>query len=68
MRITRNKITENIGTYMVEFKANSQSEILGELRASFFENSLRTNSPHGPEVGNECWKHFIKFISKTIQF
>lgn len=51
MAIIRNRITENIGSYMVEFKATSQSEIRGELRAWFFENHLKKNKPHSLEVG-----------------
>lgn len=50
MRVTRNVITNNRGVYMVEFKANSQSEIRGELRAVFFENLLKKNIPPSPEV------------------
>lgn len=50
MLITRNEITDNEGVYMVEFKANSQSEIRGELRALFFENQLKRNDPPSPEV------------------
>ncbi len=50
MKITRNVIADNEGVYMVEFKASSQSEIRGELRALFFENSLKRNSPPSPEV------------------
>ncbi|CAK9186760.1 unnamed protein product, partial [Ilex paraguariensis] len=50
MRITRNVITNNRGVYMVEFKANSQSEIRGELKAVFFENTLKKNIPPSPET------------------
>lgn len=50
MFIIRNKITDNEGIYMVEFKANSQSEIKGELRALFFENTLKSNRAPTHEV------------------
>ncbi|XP_065210133.1 protein bark beetle-like [Planococcus citri] len=45
MSIAGNKITGNRGIYLVEFKANSQSEIRGELRAIFYENILEHNTP-----------------------
>ncbi|XP_015594324.1 protein bark beetle isoform X2 [Cephus cinctus] len=46
MRINNNRILRNSGTYMVEFKADSQSEILGEVHAHFIFNEVKQNH-HG---------------------
>lgn len=64
MRITRNVITNNRGVYMVEFKANSQSEIRGELKAVFFENTLKKNIPPSPEV----FSSFLRAREFMIRF
>lgn len=45
-----NTIERNTGTFMVEFKADSQSEILGELRAEFSNNIIKRNRSPSPEV------------------
>ncbi|XP_058792901.1 protein bark beetle isoform X2 [Phymastichus coffea] len=44
MKIVGNKIQRNIGNYMVEFKADSQSEIMGEIDARFMFNEVKQNS------------------------
>ena len=44
MKIEGNKITRNNGAFMVEFNADSQSEILGEVYARFFFNDIKQNS------------------------
>uniref|UniRef100_A0A1V1FT29 Putative CTL17 isoform B n=1 Tax=Reticulitermes speratus TaxID=60591 RepID=A0A1V1FT29_9NEOP len=43
MRIAYNHIRKNTGVYMVEFRADSQSEILGEVDARFYENEVKDN-------------------------
>lgn len=43
MRIAYNRILRNTGIYMVEFRADSQSEILGEVDARFYENKVKEN-------------------------
>ena len=43
MKINNNRIVKNIGSYMVEFKADSQSEILGEVDARFMFNEVKHN-------------------------
>lgn len=43
MRLYRNTILQNTGNYMVEFRAESQSEILGYVRASFRYNLVKQN-------------------------
>jgi len=43
MRIAYNRIRKNNGIYMVEFRADSQSEILGEVDARFYENEVKEN-------------------------
>ncbi|XP_012276535.1 protein bark beetle isoform X2 [Orussus abietinus] len=50
MKINNNKIEKNTGTYMVEFKADSQSEIVGDVDAHFFYNEIKQNS-YSPIVG-----------------
>ncbi|XP_076766657.1 C-type lectin domain-containing protein bark beetle [Xylocopa sonorina] len=44
MRINNNYIEGNTGVYMVEFKADSQSEILGNVHARFYYNEVKRNS------------------------
>lgn len=44
MKIENNQIEENSGTYMVEFRMDSQSEILGEIKAKFLFNEIRRNT------------------------
>nr|XP_034174512.1 protein bark beetle [Osmia lignaria] len=44
MRINNNYIESNTGVYMVEFKADSQSEILGNVDARFYFNEIKKNS------------------------
>ncbi|XP_011303311.1 uncharacterized protein bark isoform X1 [Fopius arisanus] len=46
LRIDNNVIEKNTGSFMVEFRADSQSEILGEIPARFYLNKIRENS-HG---------------------
>lgn len=43
MKIDGNNIQRNNGKYMVEFRADSQSEILGEVKAVFVYNEIRSN-------------------------
>jgi len=43
MRIAYNRIRRNNGMYMVEFRADSQSEILGEVDARFYQNEVKEN-------------------------
>ncbi|KAL1117916.1 hypothetical protein AAG570_004229, partial [Ranatra chinensis] len=43
IRISNNVIERNTGMFMVEFKADSQSEILGALFAEFVRNSVKRN-------------------------
>jgi len=43
LKIEENKISQNLGRYMVEFNSDSQSEILGEVFAVFRYNELRDN-------------------------
>lgn len=43
MKIDRNRIERNTGTFMIEFRADSQSEILGEVEAKMFENEIKNN-------------------------
>lgn len=44
LKIIRNLIERNSGSYMVEFRAESQSEILGFVHASFRYNIVKRNS------------------------
>lgn len=43
MKIDGNRIERNTGKYMVEFYADSQSEILGEVKAKFVYNQIKYN-------------------------
>jgi len=43
MRIAYNRIMRNVGVFMVEFRADSQSEILGEVDARFYKNEVKEN-------------------------
>lgn len=43
MKIMKNRIERNTGKYMVEFTADSQSEILGEVDARFQLNEVKRN-------------------------
>lgn len=43
MLIDNNRIERNSGSYMVEFRADSQSEILGEINARFVLNEIKQN-------------------------
>lgn len=43
LRIDNNRITDNNGKYMIMFKADSQSEILGEVHAILMLNEIRNN-------------------------
>ncbi|XP_057327444.1 protein bark beetle isoform X2 [Microplitis mediator] len=44
MKIDHNRIENNNCNYMVEFKIDSQSEILGEIPANFYYNSIKYNN------------------------
>ncbi|KAJ8673362.1 hypothetical protein QAD02_004624 [Eretmocerus hayati] len=44
MKIISNRIERNTGNFMVEFKADSQSEIMGEVDAKFKFNEIKQNS------------------------
>lgn len=50
MWLHSNQIEHNTGSFMVEFKADSQSEIMGELRAEFSKNVIKHNKSPSPEV------------------
>ncbi|CAH0560148.1 unnamed protein product [Brassicogethes aeneus] len=43
MLLRRNQFIENNGLYVVQFSTSSQSEIIGDVPAVFFENELRNN-------------------------
>ncbi|KAK0090170.1 hypothetical protein PV325_002595 [Microctonus aethiopoides] len=43
MKFDHNRIEKNSGTYMVEFKVDSQSEIIGEIPAHFHFNEIKNN-------------------------
>ncbi|XP_018046380.1 PREDICTED: protein bark beetle [Atta colombica] len=43
IRIDNNYIEDNNGIYMVEFRADSQSEILGDIYARFYRNEIKRN-------------------------
>lgn len=45
LRIVRNTMEKNVGQFIIEFRADSQSEIVGETKADFKYNSLRRNRP-----------------------
>lgn len=51
MNIYRNRIERNTGSYMVEFKADSQSEILGSVDAVMFENEVQNNNDNSLKRG-----------------
>ena len=44
MKIEGNRIERNIGSFMVEFHADSQSEIMGDIDARFMFNEVKQNS------------------------
>ncbi|XP_023246946.1 protein bark beetle [Copidosoma floridanum] len=44
MKLEANRIEHNRGSYMVEFRADSQSEIMGEIDARFVYNEVKQNS------------------------
>ncbi|EFN78073.1 Lysyl oxidase-like protein 4 [Harpegnathos saltator] len=44
IRIDHNRIDGNSGAYMVEFRADSQSEILGNVDARFYHNEVKRNT------------------------
>ncbi|KAL6268222.1 hypothetical protein P5V15_001333 [Pogonomyrmex californicus] len=44
IRIDNNHIESNVGTYMVEFRVDSQSEILGDVYARFYYNEIKRNA------------------------
>lgn len=43
MRINNNRIIENMGKYIIEFRSDSQSEILGEIPALLTFNEIKRN-------------------------
>lgn len=53
MRLYRNSILQNTGIYMIQFKADSQSEILGYVPASFRYNVVKQNRRHNILVSRE---------------
>uniref|UniRef100_A0A1B0DIV0 SRCR domain-containing protein n=1 Tax=Phlebotomus papatasi TaxID=29031 RepID=A0A1B0DIV0_PHLPP len=48
LKIDNNRIIDNNGKFMVEFKADSQSEILGTVHAVFVYNDIRNNRFEAP--------------------
>lgn len=50
--IKHNTIERNVGTFMIEFKIDSQSEIMGQLPANFIFNVIRLNSPPTADVSS----------------
>jgi len=65
MKIEYNEIEKNIGRFMVEFHIDSQSEILGEVKAVFEFNKLQGNRIQS--VGNRRLQKFTN-PSYTIGF
>ncbi|XP_033297170.1 protein bark beetle [Bombus bifarius] len=51
MQINNNYIESNTGGYMVEFKADSQSEILGNVDARFYNNEVKRNTYDPASMG-----------------
>lgn len=51
IQIDNNRFMNNNGRYMVEFKADSLSEILGEVHAVFEYNDIRNNRYEKPGTG-----------------
>nr|KAF7437889.1 hypothetical protein H0235_000280 [Vespula pensylvanica] len=52
IKMNNNRIEANNGAYMVEFKANSQSEILGDVTARFYFNEIKRNRHDNYAVGS----------------
>ncbi|KAJ4447016.1 hypothetical protein ANN_09004 [Periplaneta americana] len=50
LKIAHNRIVRNSGLYMVEFRADSQSEIMGEVDAKFYQNEVKENR-HNAAIG-----------------
>ncbi|XP_066905697.1 protein bark beetle [Halyomorpha halys] len=50
LKIRNNIIQKNKGIFMIEFKADSQSEIMGDLNANFMYNLVKQNEPPTPET------------------
>lgn len=61
LNIRNNIIQKNKGIFMVEFKADSQSEIMGEPYAKCVYNSIKQNDPPTPEV---CLEVLRQCLSK----
>lgn len=55
IEIHSNKIERNSGTYMVEFRADSQSELLGDVQARFFMNEVKRNRFEIASRGSPHW-------------
>ncbi|XP_046838795.1 protein bark beetle [Vespa crabro] len=52
IKMNNNRIEGNNGAYMVEFKANSQSEILGDVTARFYFNEIKKNRHDNYALGS----------------
>lgn len=50
IKINENQFERNYGVFLLEFKADSQSEIMGDLRADFLFNRIENNRPPTPDV------------------
>ncbi|XP_035780255.1 protein bark beetle-like isoform X1 [Anopheles albimanus] len=59
MRIDNNRITRNYGSYMVEFRSDSQSEILGEIPALLAFNHIESNEQLKEARGSSV-RNFIR--------
>jgi hypothetical protein len=65
MKLELNEIEKNVGQFMVQFQIDSQSEILGEVRAVFEYNKVQGNRLQS--VGNRRFQKFTN-PSYTIGF
>lgn len=52
IRIDNNRVEGNSGAYMVEFRVDSQSEILGDVDARFYYNEIKRNRREDAAVGS----------------
>ncbi|BES98492.1 Scavenger receptor cysteine-rich domain [Nesidiocoris tenuis] len=50
IKINENQFERNYGVFLLEFKADSQSEIMGDLRADFLFNRIENNRPPTPDT------------------
>lgn len=55
MLINNNLIENNHGSFMVEFIADSQSEILGFVKARFINNEIKRNNENNQMTYNKVF-------------